>query len=135
MILNLTRAYYLEKKYFLVGKKKKKKVKLVLFPASVILTLTFKLCKECHPKFSSIHTIALGSLSKSQPMLQQKTPQLNELFYCMSTENNKCPINPNSKHAKWKNRKTILVLQINYVYCCSLISTSQLSLEGGGTWK
>lgn len=23
----------------------------------------------------------------------------------MSTENNKCPINPNSKHAKWKNQK------------------------------
>lgn len=92
-------------KEILPSEKKKKKVKLVLFPASVILTLTFKLCKECHPKFSSIHTIALGSLSKSQPMLQQKTPQLNELLYCMSTENNKCPINPNSKHAKWKNQK------------------------------
>lgn len=32
-------------------------------------------------------------------------PQLNELFYCMPIEDNKCPINPNSKHAKWKNQK------------------------------
>lgn len=38
--------------------------------------------------------------TKSQPMFHQKAPQLNELFYYMSIDNNKCPINPNSKHAK-----------------------------------
>lgn len=65
---------------------------------------TFRLCK-CHPKLSSVHETAQGSPSKSQPMLQEKAPQLNELFYCMSIYKNKRPIKPNSKHAKWKNQK------------------------------
>lgn len=42
-------------------------------------------------------------------MLQQKAPQLNELFYCMSIENNKYPINPNSKHAKGKKPEKLFL--------------------------
>lgn len=54
-----------------------------LFPASIMLTFTFRLCKECHPKLSStcIYETAQGPLSKSQPMFQKKESQLNGLFY------------------------------------------------------
>lgn len=66
-------------------------------------------------------------------MLQKKAPQLNELCYCMSIENNKYQLILTQNMQRGKTRKTILVLQINYVYCCCLINPAQLGLEWGGT--
>lgn len=56
---------------------------------------TFRLCKGCHPKLSSIYETAQGSLSKSQSMYQKKVPVKWIVSLYVSIENNKCLNNPN----------------------------------------